>query len=357
MNATAAGTFTAPAGTLATSTLSMAMLIAIEPTPTAAAKTYRAAPWLVLQPRPTAVYNLPAPDATAIAGSAILDSKGNWASVYPAEHWNLICPQTWMHWHLAGLENMDPASPATPVFKTDARVVAATAITLSGLQTVDGVVLAAGDRVLVVNQAGTGTAPFAAHAANGIYVAAAGAWARASDADAVGEIPSGATVSALEGTTGKWTMWTMRTASVTPGTTAQAWFESGGDFPVTLPFSAHLELEHTPTFLRTIVNSGGTAISISAQTVTDVLYWDGVEVDRASVTFALGRQNESERYGVATRVELSNVAAGAHRVKSYIINGSGQPRISASDSLLTAEAWPLQFKYKIATVGDGGGIL
>jgi len=55
-------------------------------------------------------------------------------------------------------------------------LVATTAdITLSGTQTIDGVSLIAGDRVLVKNQI-TATE-------NGIYVVAAGAWARAGDAD------------------------------------------------------------------------------------------------------------------------------------------------------------------------------
>src|SRR5574343_963665 len=48
-------------------------------------------------------------------------------------------------------------------------------ITLSGTQTIDGVSVIAGDRVLVKNQS---TA-----SANGIYVVAAGAWSRSSDAN------------------------------------------------------------------------------------------------------------------------------------------------------------------------------
>jgi len=48
-------------------------------------------------------------------------------------------------------------------------------ITLSGAQTIDGVSIVAGDRVLVKNQTASQN--------NGIYVAASGAWARSSDAD------------------------------------------------------------------------------------------------------------------------------------------------------------------------------
>ena len=55
-------------------------------------------------------------------------------------------------------------------------------ITLSGTQTIDGIALIAGDRVLVKNQT-TGNQ-------DGIYVVAAGAWSRASDADTWNELIS-----------------------------------------------------------------------------------------------------------------------------------------------------------------------
>ena len=66
------------------------------------------------------------------------------------------------------------------------------AITLSAPQTIDGVALVAGNRVLVKNQADQTT--------NGIYVVAAGAWTRATDADANAEVTAGLAVSVLEGT-------------------------------------------------------------------------------------------------------------------------------------------------------------
>jgi hypothetical protein len=60
-------------------------------------------------------------------------------------------------------------------------VVATTAnITLSGTQTIDGYALSVGERVLVKNQSTT--------ADNGIYVVAAGAWTRATDADSWNEL-------------------------------------------------------------------------------------------------------------------------------------------------------------------------
>ena len=65
-------------------------------------------------------------------------------------------------------------------------------LTLSGTQTVDGIALVAGDRVLVKDQATTSQ--------NGIYVVAAGAWTRALDMDSWSEVP-GAYTFVEQGTT------------------------------------------------------------------------------------------------------------------------------------------------------------
>lgn len=59
--------------------------------------------------------------------------------------------------------------------KESVRVATTAEITLSGVQTIDGVLLVAGNRVLVKNQSVT--------ADNGIYVVAAGAWTRSTDMD------------------------------------------------------------------------------------------------------------------------------------------------------------------------------
>jgi hypothetical protein len=61
--------------------------------------------------------------------------------------------------------------------KQACRVASTATLTLSAPQTIDGVSVIAGDRVLVKDQA--------APAANGIYVVAAGAWTRATDMDSV----------------------------------------------------------------------------------------------------------------------------------------------------------------------------
>lgn len=74
---------------------------------------------------------------------------------------------------------------------------------LSGLLTVDGVQLAAGDRVLVKDQTTT--------TANGIYVAAAGAWARSADANSGTNLSPGAVVPVEAGTVNADTLWMVKT--------------------------------------------------------------------------------------------------------------------------------------------------
>lgn len=77
-------------------------------------------------------------------------------------------------------------------FKNSARAATTGNITLSSPQTIDGVSIVAGDRVLVKNQT-TGSQ-------NGIYVAASGAWTRATDADVNAEVTSGLVIPVTEGT-------------------------------------------------------------------------------------------------------------------------------------------------------------
>jgi phage-related tail fiber protein len=75
------------------------------------------------------------------------------------------------------------------------------AITLTGTQTVDGVSLVTGDRVLVKNQSPTTD--------NGIYVVASGAWARSTDMDGTpaNEVSAGNYVFVEQGTQNASTGW------------------------------------------------------------------------------------------------------------------------------------------------------
>lgn len=99
--------------------------------------------------------------------------------------------------------------------KQSCRVATTANITLSGTQTIDGIALSIGDRVLVKDQSTTNQ--------NGIYVVASGAWTRATDADSWDDLV-GAYTTVEQGTVGDDTFWMCEIArGGTLGTTAITW--------------------------------------------------------------------------------------------------------------------------------------
>jgi len=95
-------------------------------------------------------------------------------------------------------------------------------ITLSGTQTIDGVSLSAGDRVLVKDQT-DGTE-------NGLYVVVdGGAWTRTTDADSDSEVTAGLFTFVTEGTSYADTGWVVSTNDdITVGTTAITFTQFSG---------------------------------------------------------------------------------------------------------------------------------
>lgn len=89
-------------------------------------------------------------------------------------------------------------------YKAPVRTASTGDLTLSGLQTVDGVSLSAGDRILVKDQA--------SGAENGIYMAASGAWTRAPDFDGAYDVVEGTLIHVNQGTTNAVSFWRVSTA-------------------------------------------------------------------------------------------------------------------------------------------------
>ena len=93
---------------------------------------------------------------------------------------------------------------------------------LSGLLVVDGVQTVDNDRVLCVNQTTTSQ--------NGIWVAHSGAWTRATDADASGEITVGQSIRVTEGSTATNRVYYVSATGATPwipGTSSSTWANQG----------------------------------------------------------------------------------------------------------------------------------
>ncbi len=157
----------------------------------------------------------------------------------------------------------------------DSCVAATTAnITLSGTQTIDGIAVIAGDRILVKNQTTT--------SANGIYVVAAGAWSRSSDADTYVELISAFTF-VEKGTVNADTGWVCTVdAGGTLGTTPITWSQfsgagtylagtgltlTGNTFALTTPVA----VANGGTGVTTSTGSGANVLATSPTLVTPIL--------------------------------------------------------------------------------------
>src|SRR5215831_5436832 len=126
-------------------------------------------------------------------------------------------------------------------------------LTLSGTQTVDGIALVAGDRCLVKDQT--------TQSANGIYVVAAGAWARATDMDVWTEVPSAYTW-VEQGTVNADTGWVCTAdQGGTLGTTNITWTQFSGSGAI----SAGAGLTKTGSTVDVV--AGDSTLTVAADSV------------------------------------------------------------------------------------------
>lgn len=186
-------------------------------------------------------------------------------------------------------------------WKESVRAATTAAITLSGAQTIDGVSVIAGDRVLVKNQG--------APADNGIYVAAAGAWARASDADTSAEVTAGMYVFVEEGTTNGDSAWVLTTNNpITLGTTGLTFVK----FTSITDLSAGAGLTKTGTQLDVELDTAAGAQTAGADGGSSGLEFDASGVGgklRAAVTGTGGLERASG--GLRIRLDGATLQTGA----------------------------------------------
>ncbi|WP_460104734.1 phage tail protein [Pseudomonas sp. S2_D10] len=178
--------------------------------------------------------------------------------------------------------------------KQSVRVATTANIALTGLQTVDGISLLAGDRVLVKNQA--------ASKDNGIYVVGVAAWQRAPDADSSAEVTSAMILSVEQGATLADTRWQLVTdGAIVLGTTSLT-FQN-----ITQGFATI----NSPTFL-----GSPTAPTAPLNNSSQLL------ANTAFVQRALG--NHSSVGGLDVSTVLTSDAFG----KSFIINSANPVNIT-----------------------------
>jgi hypothetical protein len=174
-------------------------------------------------------------------------------------------------------------------------------ITLSGTQTIDGVALVAGDRVLVKNQ----TAP----AENGIYIVAAGTWSRSDDANTWDELVS-AHVWVEEGTVNEDTGWLCTSnQGGTLGTTAVTWVQFSGLGAIDAGAG--------------LIKTGNTIDVVSANTGRIVVNANDIDLATTAVTAAsYGSATQVptftvDAYGRLTAASNTNIAINASAITNF----------------------------------------
>jgi hypothetical protein len=146
--------------------------------------------------------------------------------------------------------------------KTGCRVAATSNVDIAtgGTMTIQGVVLAAGDRVLLTAQT--------SGSENGIYVVATGAWTRAGDADTAAEVTSALAVPVAEGDTANRALWLLTTPDpIVLDTTALTFARSRNLHDLTISGGG---LNLSPSFILSLIGTAnrisvsGTGIDIDA---------------------------------------------------------------------------------------------
>lgn len=176
-------------------------------------------------------------------------------------------------------------------------------ITLSAPQTIDGVSVIAGDRVLVKNQT--------LGENNGIYVVAAGAWSRSLDADSSSEVTAGMFTFVEEGTVNGDKGYVLSTDNpITLGTTSLSFTQ----FSSAASITAGAGLVGTSTFDVVSANTGivvnADDIALTLRTGSGLLISSGLGVNLEASNPSL--QISSNELGVKfdPAGALSKVAAG-----------------------------------------------
>ena len=197
-------------------------------------------------------------------------------------------------------------------WKQPVAVATLTNITLSGLQTIDGYLTLAGDRVLVKNQTNA--------ANNGIYIAASGAWSRSSDADTWNEL-IGAITFITYGTQANSAYYCSAQPGGTLGVTAVNW----SNFSVSAVYTAGTGLT-LAAYQFSITNTGVTATTYGSASAVPVIAVNaqGQITSATTTTIAIANTQVS---GLGT---MSTQSANAVAITGGSIDGTSVGLTTAS---------------------------
>jgi len=185
--------------------------------------------------------------------------------------------------------------------KIPVRAASTAALTLSGEQTVDGVALVTGERILVKDQASS--------VDNGIYVVDTGSWSRAKDFNGAFDIVQGSIIHVNAGTSNVGSFWEVATADpITIGTTALT-FTRVAAFSVSLS-SQTASAGQTLINLGTAYATGSQAIAVFVNGLRQRITADYTEASSSSILMTYPLQSGDE-VDVYIGQSLGNLTAAA----------------------------------------------
>jgi hypothetical protein len=210
--------------------------------------------------------------------------------------------------------------------KVSVRALAATNVTQSGTQTIDGVALSAGDTVLCIAQT-TGSQ-------NGSWTVAAGAWTRTPDFDDVNDQTRSPYWFVGEGTTYAASGWVMTTWPYTIGTTALSFTQFTGAGEIIAgnglsksgnTLSINTAITCDLTSVQTLTNK-----SLAATSLTGTLAAAQFPALSGDVTSTAGSLATTIAAGAVTLAKMANLAAN-----SVIGNATGSAAVPAAVGLFS----------------------
>lgn len=212
--------------------------------------------------------------------------------------------------------------------KGSVRVATTANITLSGTQTIDGVAVIADDRVLVKNQTDASE--------NGIYVAAAGAWSRADDADnsPTGEVTSGMFTFVEEGSANADAGYVLQTANpITLDTTDLSFVQFSGagqiDAGAGLSKTANQLNVGTADVARIVVNAN----DIDLATIGTAGTYNGLTIDAYGRATAFTSPTTLAGYSISDAQPLDatlTALAGVTTAADQLIYATGSDTFSTT---------------------------
>jgi hypothetical protein len=268
-------------------------------------------------------------------------------------HNALAAPTAAVSWNGQSLTNLaapvNPGDAATKAYvdaaaagydtKASARVAttANVALATGGLLTVDGVTVVAGDRVLVKNQTTTSE--------NGVYVAAAGAWTRATDAaqnsGGANGLNPGSFVFVEQGTANGATAWLVTTQGpITVGTTGVTWAQVGSQTTYTAGNGLTLAGNQ---FSAVAAAAGGLSVAaggISVDTSVVARKFSQTIGDGSSTSYALTHNLGTQDIHLSVREVASNNA--------IIVDWTAT---STTQATVTFAVAPATNTYRVTVIG------